>query len=97
MGGQVAYFCAICFFNFLNLSLLILYLDGGYRFSLSAFYPHGFLLFLGFFLLRLYLFLLAHGLPRLLLLEFLFFDLGQSDSSLVFLVILLETVNFFDE
>ena len=40
---------------------------------------------------------MAGEVPLLFLLELLFFDLGEGDSSLVFLVVLLKVVNILDE
>ena len=40
---------------------------------------------------------MAGEVPLLFLLELLFFDLGEGDSSLVFLVVLLKVVDILDE
>lgn len=68
-----------------------------YRFFFYPKHSHLFLLLLFDFLLVVHIFLLTGLFPRLFLFDFLFFDLGQSSSSLVLLVFLLKLVDKFDE
>ena len=84
-------------FGILNLSFYFLIFWRDYRFSLCTFDSQGLLGFFTFLFLWLNYLFMAGEVPLLFLLELLFFDLGEGDSSLVFLVVLLKVVDILDE